>query len=103
MICLFHYEVHLRICFVTIKSLRKGDYFLNEDGRFFEKLSICLQREGFTVQPQENGLLPVLNNGMPLCRIAGDGGIRYKPEDITDADMEFARDLVAHIAGVTVE
>lgn len=55
------------------------------------------------MQPQENGLHPVLNNGMPLCRIAGDGGIRYKPEDITDADMEFARDLVAHIAGVTVE
>ena len=71
--------------------------------RFFEELSICLQREGFTVQPQGNGLLPVLNNGMPLCRIEEDGSIRYRPEDITDADMELARDQVAHIAGVTVE
>ena len=71
--------------------------------RFFEELSICLQREGFTVQPQGNGLLPVLNNGMPLCWIEEDGGIRYKPEDITDADMELARDQVALIAGVTAE
>lgn len=71
--------------------------------RFFEELTICLQREGFTVQPQENGLLPVLNNGMPLCRIEEDGSIRYRPEDITDADMELARDQVAHIAGVTAE
>ena len=71
--------------------------------RFFEELSICLSREGFTVQPQENGLLPVLNNGMPLCRIEEDNSIRYRPEDITDADMELARDQVAHIAGVTAE
>lgn len=71
--------------------------------RFFEELSICLWREGFVVQPQENGLLPVLNNGMPLCRIEEDGNIRYRPEDITDADMELARDQVAHIAGVTAE
>lgn len=71
--------------------------------RFFEELTICLRREGFTVQSQENGLLPVLNNGMPLCRIEEDGSIRYKPEDITDTDMELACDQVAHIAGVTAE
>lgn len=71
--------------------------------RFFEELTICLLREGFTVQPQENAVLPVLRNGLPLCRVVGNGGVRYRQEDIIGADMEQALDQVTHIAGVTAE
>lgn len=40
---------------------------------YFRELSTCLQREGFTVPLEEDGLLPVEWNGSPLCGISRNG------------------------------
>ncbi len=33
---------------------------------YFRELSICLQREGYTILPEEDDLLPAEWNGFPL-------------------------------------
>ena len=33
---------------------------------YFQELSTCLQREGFTILPEEDDLLPVERGGSPL-------------------------------------
>ena len=42
--------------------------------QYFEELHIALTREGFTSQPEQDELLPVEWDGLPLCRITADGG-----------------------------
>ena len=45
--------------------------------QFFQELRTALHREGFTPQPEQDELLPVGWDGLPLCRITADGGVRY--------------------------
>lgn len=45
--------------------------------QYFEELHIALTREGFASQPEQDELLPVEWDGLPLCRITADGGVRY--------------------------
>ena len=49
--------------------------------QFFQELRTALHREGFTPQPEQDELLPVEWDGLPLCRITADGGVRY-PEGV---------------------
>lgn len=49
--------------------------------QFFQELRTALHREGFTPQPEQDELLPVGWDGLPLCRITADGGVRYWQED----------------------
>ncbi len=81
--------------------MREND--MEQRNRYFEELTINLTREGFTAHPQEDGLLPVQWKGSPLCRVSCNGIIRYRQEDMTDADRKAARHKVAHIVGVTAE
>lgn len=46
--------------------------------QYFEELHIALTRGGFTSQPEQDELLPVEWDGLPLCRITADGGVRYR-------------------------
>lgn len=55
---------------------------------YFRELSIRLQREGFTPQPEEEGLLPVEWNGSPLCWISESGCVRYRPEEVNAGRMD---------------
>ena len=48
--------------------------------QFFQELRTALHREGFTPQPEQDELLPVEWDGLPLCRITADGGVRYWQE-----------------------
>ena len=50
--------------------------------QFFQELRTALHREGFTPQPEQDELLPVGWDGLPLCRITADGGVRYWQEDV---------------------
>ena len=50
--------------------------------QFFQELRTALHREGFTPQPEQDELLPVEWDGLPLCRITADGGVRYWQEDV---------------------
>ena len=50
--------------------------------RYFQELTLNLQREGFTAAPKENGLMPVELDGQHLCFATESGGIRYRREDV---------------------
>ena len=45
--------------------------------QFFQELRTALHREGFVPQPEQDELLPVEWDGLPLCRITADGSVRY--------------------------
>ena len=47
---------------------------------YFKELTLNLQHEGFTVGPEENGLLPVELDGRRLCCAVENGEIRYRAE-----------------------
>ena len=44
--------------------------------QFYRELCTVLGREGFTTQPEQDDLLPVEWDGIPLCRITEGGGVR---------------------------
>ena len=58
--------------------------------QFFQELRTALHREGFTPQPEQDELLPVEWDGLPLCRITADGGVRYWKEDVATPERERA-------------
>ena len=58
--------------------------------QYFEELHIALTREGFTSQPEQDELLPVEWDGLPLCRITADGGVRYWQEDVATPERELS-------------
>ena len=69
--------------------------------RYFDELSICLSRNGYTTQEPENGRLPVEQDGVPLCSVDKNGTV-YWPSDAGE-DVKLACDEVKKIAGVTSE
>ena len=65
---------------------------------FFQELRRVLQREGFTTQAVQDGLLPVEWDGHPLCRITEGGGVRYWQENIANLEREQACQRAADLA-----
>lgn len=70
---------------------------------YFKELCIALVREGFTPQSEQDGLLPVDWNNLPLCRVTDAGGIRYWQEDVAAPDREQALGRATHLAGMVRE
>ena len=71
---------------------------------YFEELTLNLQHEGFTVQPEtEEGLLPVEWGGRRLCLALENGGVRYRKEDAAKEARSEALDKVVGTASTTAE
>ena len=70
---------------------------------FFQELRRVLQREGFTTQAEQDGLLPVERDGLPLCRITEGGGVRYRQEGVATLARERACEQATHLAGTVRE
>lgn len=70
---------------------------------FFKEVGIHLAREGFSVQEQQNGLLPIEWNGTPLCRITADGGAQFRREELEPEGAGDAFQLATEIAHTTAE
>ena len=66
--------------------------------QFFQELRTALHREGFTPQPEQDELLPVEWDGLPLCRITADGGVRYWQEDVAMPERERACERATDLA-----
>ena len=71
--------------------------------QYFSELTLRLRQAGFTVLPQEGGLLPVEWDGRPLCLITSDGSIRCRQEDIEGPDRELAGQQAIDLAAITAE
>lgn len=74
-----------------------------DDTLFFRELAIHLTREGFTVQKEEDGLLPVELDGAPLCRISKKGAIRFKQEEQDAVRESLIRGKVSDIVRTVSE
>ena len=75
-----------------------------EKNRYFQELTLNLQREGFAVKPEtEEGLLPVELDGQRLCLARASGAVRYRREDAADENRSTALDSVISIAKTTTE
>ena len=66
--------------------------------QFYRELCTVLGREGFTTQPEQDDLLPVEWDGLPLCRITADGGVRYWQEDVATPERERACERATDLA-----
>ena len=66
--------------------------------QFYRELCTVLGREGFTTQPEQDDLLPVEWDGLPLCRITADGGVRYWQEDVAMPERERACERATDLA-----
>ena len=77
-------------------NLKKGAGFLSEIG-------IVLRRDGYDTSVPDNGLLPILADGLPLCRISETGSVRYRDADIGSLEREDALHEVTQTAETVSE
>ena len=71
--------------------------------QYFEELGIALRREGFSVLPEQGGLLSVEWDSAPLCQVTEGAGIRYAQEDAATAEREQACKQISKIANTVME
>ena len=76
---------------------------MTTEDKYFRELALNLQREGFTIGPEADNLLPVELDGKRLCVATEGGSIRYRKEDVASEARTEALDKVIDIAGVTAE
>ena len=70
---------------------------------FFTEIGIALRRDGYDTSVPDNGLLPVLADGLPLCRISETGSVRYRDADIGSLEREDALHEVTQTAETVSE
>ena len=75
----------------------------NTQHTYFAELKLALQKAGYTVQPVEDGLLPIELNDRRLCQVTESSGIRFRTDDTTDPAAEVVRGQVTDIASVVRE
>ena len=68
---------------------------------YFSELSLRLSKEGYTVHIGETDHLSADWQGLPLCRITADGGVRYWQEDVATPERERACERASDL-GCTV-
>lgn len=71
--------------------------------KYLRELTLNLRREGFTVGPEADGLLPVEVDGQHLCAATEGGGVRYRKEDVASEARTEALDKVIDITRTTAE
>ena len=75
-----------------------------EKTRYFQELTLNLQRKGFAVKPEtEEGLLPVELDGQRLCLALDTGSVRYWREDTADDHRSAALDKAISITKTAAE
>ncbi len=75
----------------------------SKQNTYFLELSTVLQKEDYTILPEQDGCLPVSWKGRPLCQITNGGGIGFRPDDILDPNIGVALTQVKNLAAVVRE
>ena len=63
-----------------------------------DRLSLRLSKEGYTVHIGETDYLSADWQGLPLCRITADGGVRYWQEDVATPERQRACERATDLA-----
>ena len=70
---------------------------------YFEELSHALRRRELLPRPEQDGQLPVEWDSRILCRIDGNGIVRYNPGQVDTGKAEAALAQAAETAGTVLE
>lgn len=76
---------------------------LEKSAGFLSEIGIVLRRDGYDTSVPDNGLLPILADGLPLCRISEIGSVRYRDADIGSLEREDALHEVTQTAETVSE
>ena len=76
---------------------------LEKSAGFLSEIGIVLRRDGYDTSVPDNGLLPILADGLPLCRISETGSVRYRDADIGSVEREDALHEVTQTAETVSE
>ena len=76
---------------------------LEKSAGFLSEIGIVLRRDGYDTSVPDNGLLPVLVDRLPLCRISETGSVRYRDADIGSLEREDALHEVTQTAETVSE
>ena len=76
---------------------------LEKSAGFLSEIGIVLRRDGYDTSVPDNGLLPILADGLPLCRISETGSVRYRDADIGSVEREDALQEVTQTAETVSE
>ena len=73
---------------------------INKEARdsFYKELTQRLTAEGYAVEPEADGLLPVRWHGADLCRITAGGGAQFREADLAPEGCREAFDRAVDIA-----
>ena len=73
---------------------------INKEARdsFYKELAHRLTAEGYAVEPEAEGLLPVRWHGADLCRITAGGGAQFRESDLAPEGCRGAFDRAVDIA-----
>ena len=70
---------------------------------FFTEIGISLRQIGFDTKPPTDGIVPVFLDGLPLCQITENGGVRYRQSDLGNTEREDALHKVTDTAQIVAE
>ena len=76
---------------------------LEKSAGFLSEIGIVLRRDGYDTSVPDNGLLPILADGLPLCRISETGSVRYRDAYIGSLEREDALHEVTQTAETVSE
>ena len=70
--------------------------------KYLSEVGRRLRREGFTVQPEYAGLLPIEKDAHQICNVNVHGNVSYDPDQVRRNGLEDALDQVRRIADETL-
>ena len=70
--------------------------------KYLSEVGRRLRREGFTVQPEHAGLLPIEKDAHRVCNVNTHGNVSYDPDHVRRNGLEDALDQVRYIADETL-
>ena len=70
--------------------------------KYLSEVGRRLRREGFTVQPEYAGLLPIEKDSHRICNVNVHGNVSYDPDQVRRNGLEDALDQVRRIADETL-
>ena len=70
--------------------------------KYLSEVERRLRREGFIVQPEHAGLLPIEKDAHRVCNVNTHGNVSYDPDHVRRNGLEDALDQVRYIADETL-
>lgn len=74
-----------------------------EKNRYFEEMKIRLRQQGLGALPAIEDGLPVEVGGRQICLVPPNGGVRYRPDTVSEAEKNLIEGQVSDIAQMVKE